>query len=177
VPIIALSFLAFVFAPQSYTAAAPYVIASILGAACFSLVPVALEFVAEVTHPVGPEISSTLCWTGGQLGGGIAIVVMDALKAGNDADPPENMYRSLVFQAVWACLVVPVPLCLGLFGRAEEVKSRRVEEDVGNGGSGGGGVGETGRGRIEEEEEENGEEEREGNERDEGTSWLLQGQS
>ena len=146
-PLIALSFLAFVFAPQTHTITAPYIVASILGAACFSLVPVALEFVAEVTHPVGPEISSTLCWTGGQLGGGLAIVIMDALKAGPDASPPENMYRSLVFQAVLACIVVPVPLCLGLFGRADKVRSRRVEEDSLNA------AGEIGTGLLEDEVE------------------------
>lgn len=49
VPIIALSYLAFVFAPQTRTLVAPYVIASILGAASFSLVPIALEYLVEVT--------------------------------------------------------------------------------------------------------------------------------
>ncbi|OCL08332.1 MFS general substrate transporter [Glonium stellatum] len=128
VPMIALSYLAFVFAPETRSLAAPYVIASILGAASFSLVPIALEYLVEVTWPASPEVGSTICWAGGQLLGGIFIVIMNALKEGNvdtvtggdgkgqgSGDrPPGNMRRSLVFQAVVACAIVPLPLALGV---------------------------------------------------------------
>ena len=127
VPIIALSYFAFIWAPQARTAAAPYVIASLLGASSFSLVPIALEFVVEIVHPVSPEITSVVCWTGGQLFGAVFLLIMDTLKNDGREKPPYGMKRALVFEAVVALLVVPLPLCLGLFGR--KVKSRRLEAD------------------------------------------------
>jgi sugar phosphate permease len=112
VPIIALSYLAFIWAPGTRSLAAPFVILAVLGAASFSLVPVALEWLVEVTWPVGPEAGSTICWAGGQLLGGIFIVLSDALKAGKDASPPFTMSRALVFQAVVAAAAVPCALAL-----------------------------------------------------------------
>ncbi|KAL9631830.1 MAG: hypothetical protein Q9164_005677 [Protoblastenia rupestris] len=128
VPVIALNYIAFIWAPGTRTAAAPYIILSILGAASFSLVPIALEFLVEVTFPVGPEASSTVCWAGGQLLGGVFIVVSDELKAGSGADPPRNMGRALVFQAVVAVAVVPCVLVLGWVG---DVGRGRLEVDKG----------------------------------------------
>ena len=113
VPIIAACYLAFIWAPGARTAVAPYIICSVLGAASFSLVPVALEWLVEVTWPVGPELGSVACWTGGQLLGGIFIVVSDALEDGPNGDPPFNMKRALVFQAVVACIIVPSAMVLG----------------------------------------------------------------
>lgn len=103
--------MAFTFAPPTRNIAAPYVIASVLGAASFALVPVVLEALVEVTWPVGAEVGSTACWTGGQALGGVFIVVMDALQ-----DAEGRMGRALVFLAVVCCLVAPLPLCLGYFG-------------------------------------------------------------
>ncbi|KAL8691741.1 MAG: hypothetical protein Q9218_003112, partial [Villophora microphyllina] len=60
VPVIALSYLAFIWAPGTRTVPAPYIICAILGAASFSLVPVALEWGVEVTWPAGPEAGSTI---------------------------------------------------------------------------------------------------------------------
>lgn len=129
VPVIAIAYLAFVFAPPTRSVVAPYVILSVLGAASFSLVPVALEFLVEVTYPVGPEVGSCVCWAGGQLLGGVFIVVSDALKAGEEGVPAFNMKRTLVFQAVLACVVVPAPMLLGWWGG--EVVGRRGEVDKG----------------------------------------------
>ena len=91
--------------------------------------PVALEFLVEITYPVGPEVGSVVCWAGGQLFGGVFIVVSDALKASRDADPPFNMTRTLVFQAVLALAVVPAPICLGWIGG--KVVGKRAEVDKG----------------------------------------------
>lgn len=138
VPIIALSYLAFTWAPQARSEIAIYVILAILGASSFSLMPVALEYVIEVTHPVSPEVTSTICWTGGQLLGGVFIIISGELRAPGKTDgseddgttrPPANMYNALVFQTVLALLVVPLPMCLGLFGRAHGVRLRRVQSD------------------------------------------------
>lgn len=132
VPIIAVSYLAFVWMPETHDSgglAGPYVVLAVLGAASFTLVPVAVEFLVEVTHPVSPEVTSTLSWSGGQLLGGIFIIISDALRAGDDSSPPRNMKKSLIFTAVIALATVPLPLCLGLFGRSEKIKLRRVQSD------------------------------------------------
>ena len=131
VPIIAVSYLIFIFAPATNSLAYVFVVCALLGAASFGLVPVALEFLVEMHYPLGPELGSSLCWCGGQLLGGIFIVIMDALKAGDNADPPNNMRKALWFQAIIGMLVMPVPLCLGMFGRKAYVRSKRWEADRG----------------------------------------------
>ncbi|KAK6606916.1 major facilitator superfamily protein [Botrytis cinerea] len=76
IPILGICYLAFTWAPQTRSLAAIYAILSILGAASFSLVPVALEYLIEITHPVSPEVTSTICWSGGGVGvGGGAVAV------------------------------------------------------------------------------------------------------
>lgn len=125
IPLVAVCYLIYVFAPPTHSLGFVYVISALLGAASFGLVPVVLEYLVEVMYPLGPEVGSTICWTGGQLLGGIFIVIEDALKGGEGAHPPRNMHRALVFQAVLAAVAVPLPLCLGLFGR--QVRHRRLE--------------------------------------------------
>lgn len=129
IPITAVSYLIFIWMPATRDIAGPYVVLAILGASSFSLVPVASELLVELTHPVSPEVTSTLAWSGGQLLGAIFIIVSDALKDGPGANPPNNMTRALIFQAVIALAIMPVPLCLGLFGRGDKVRLRRVETD------------------------------------------------
>ncbi|PMD22149.1 MFS general substrate transporter [Hyaloscypha hepaticicola] len=138
VPIVAISYLAFTWAPQTRSIAAPYAILSILGAASFSLVPVVLEYLIELTHPVSPEVTSTICWSGGQFLGAIFILASDALRAPGKNDgtadnhttrPPGNMWKALILQTVIAMVVVPLPLALGCCGRVRKVRMRRVEAD------------------------------------------------
>lgn len=117
VPTVAAMYLAFIFAPATRAVAAPYAIAAVLGAASFGLVPLALDLLVEVTYPVGPEVSSSLCWAGGQLFGAVFILVMDALRGGGwEGEPQGSAKGGLVFLAVLAWVVVPAPMCLGYFG-------------------------------------------------------------
>ena len=70
-----MAYLVFLFAPPTRSEVFVYIILGLLGASSFALLPVALEYVVEVTFPVGPEVSSVLMWTVGQLlGGGLEIV-------------------------------------------------------------------------------------------------------
>jgi cyanate permease len=136
VPLIGLCYLVFVWMPATAGLAGPYLVMAVLGAASFSLVPVALEFLVELTHPISPAVTSTLAWSGGQLLGGVFIIICGALRKGPDeGDPPGNMRDGLVFMAVIAVVTVPVPLCLGLFGRGDGLALRRVraDEEVRNG--------------------------------------------
>ncbi|EMD68162.1 hypothetical protein COCSADRAFT_33125 [Bipolaris sorokiniana ND90Pr] len=151
-PLVAIAYLAFIWAPQTRTIAAPYILSAALGAASFSLLPVALEFLVEITFPASPEVSSTICWVGGQIIGAVIIIVMDALKDSRPVDlelvrklgrgtqgsvgdrPPGNMFNALVFQAVLALAVLPLPLALGWkrvgLGVTEGRLSRDVDGDV-----------------------------------------------
>jgi MFS transporter, FLVCR family, MFS-domain-containing protein 7 len=78
----------------------------------------------EITYPVSPEITSTICWVGGQLLGAIFIIIMDALKGSWAGEPQESMKPALVFEAVVAAAAVPLPLCLGLWGLKSQHKGR-----------------------------------------------------
>jgi MFS family permease len=132
VPLVGLCYLVFVWMPGTRPAAGvagPYVVMAVLGAASFSLLPVAVEYLVELTHPVSPAVTSTLAWSGGQLLGGVFIVISGALRAGDDAEPPGNMRNALIFAAVLALVAVPLGLCLGLFGRKEKLQLRRVRSD------------------------------------------------
>lgn len=129
VPLIGLSYLVFIWMPATRDLAGPYVVLSILGAASFSLLPVGLEFLCELGHPMSPEVTSTIAWGGGQLLGGLFIIISDALKAGPEASPPDNMDNTLIFTAVVALAAVPLPMCLGLFGRKDKLAMRRVTSD------------------------------------------------
>ncbi|KAL1854084.1 hypothetical protein VTK73DRAFT_8806 [Phialemonium thermophilum] len=129
VPIIALCYLVFIWMPPTRSIAGPYVVLAVLGAASFSLVPVVVECLVELTHPISPEVTSTIAWSGGQLLGGCFIVISNALKAGPHADPPRNMHHALIFTAVLALVVLPLPMSLGLFGRRDRVVLKRVHSD------------------------------------------------
>jgi MFS transporter, FLVCR family, MFS-domain-containing protein 7 len=120
VPIVAASYLAFVFAPSTRDAVAPDVILALLGGSSFAILPVTLEYVVEVTFPIGPEVTSTIFWTAGQLLGGIFLIVMSARKDEEGTPdpknnyPPGNMQRALLFQAIICCLTAVIPMGLGL---------------------------------------------------------------
>lgn len=132
VPLIAISYLIFIFAPPTKSIPYVYVVCALLGAASFGLVPVVLEFLVEILHPLSPSVGSSICWSGGQLLGGVFVVIMDALKAGNSAKPANNMHRALVFQAVVSMLIMPLPLFLGMFGRKGMIRLKRWEAEKAN---------------------------------------------
>ncbi|GAB7350386.1 hypothetical protein MBLNU459_g1008t1 [Dothideomycetes sp. NU459] len=118
VPLIAIGYMIFIWAPGTKSDAAPYVVCALIGASSFSLLPCALEYLVEITHPVSPEVSSTICWAGGQLLGAIFIIIMGALKDGWTGQPKGTMKRALVFEAVLCWLAVPFALAIGHFGRS-----------------------------------------------------------
>jgi FLVCR family MFS transporter 7 len=136
IPLVAIGYLVLLFAPPTRSEVFVYIILGVLGAASFSVLPVALEYVVEVTFPVGPEVSSVLLWTGGQLLGGIFTIIMTALKDNDATDPkgnspPGNMRRALIFQAVIACIAAVLPMGLGLkiFGLDGDARRRMAVDD------------------------------------------------
>ncbi|RKK21284.1 hypothetical protein BFJ66_g17417 [Fusarium oxysporum f. sp. cepae] len=129
-PIAGVCYLAFIWMPQTGSVVGPYVVLAILGAASFSLLPIALELLIEWSHPVSPEVTSTIAWSGSQLLGAVFIIVSDALRADHNDNPPDNMKHALIFQAVLALVVVPLPLSVGLFGRQNKIVMRRSMIDT-----------------------------------------------
>jgi hypothetical protein len=131
VPIVAATYIGLIFAPGSSAGIAPsYVVMALLGASSFTLLPIVLEFLAEITYPLSPEIGSTICWTGGQLLGAFFILIQDALKMGVGARVPGDMRNALVFAAVVAVVAAPFPLTIGLFGRVVEKRRWIVDSGV-----------------------------------------------
>ncbi len=95
--------------------------------------PVALEWAVEITYPAGPEAGSTICWSGGQVLGGVFIVISDALKEDQGkGDPKGNMGKALVFMAVVAVGAVPCVMFLGRVGERGR-REGRLEVDKGVG--------------------------------------------
>lgn len=130
VPLIAIGYLILIFSPETQTVAAPYIACAVLGAASFSLLPCALEYLVEITYPVSPEISSTICWTGGQALGAIFILSMDALKGGLRDQPRDTMKRALIFQAVISWAAVPCIFALSYLNKDSIKLGRRGAEHV-----------------------------------------------
>lgn len=106
VPFIAACYIGTIFmATESQQLVGPYLVCALLGAISFSLLPVFLEWNQEQTSPVDPGVSSSLLWIGGQFWGAIFIIVMNALRYPPDqGNPPENMKRALIFEAVITCV-------------------------------------------------------------------------
>ncbi|OBZ88572.1 hypothetical protein A0J61_03374, partial [Choanephora cucurbitarum] len=77
---------------------------SLNGFFAYALFPVCLEFVCEISYPVPESIASSLLWafsTGLML---IFSVLIDSLRAGPDADPPNNMKLSMIVVAIIVAL-------------------------------------------------------------------------
>jgi FLVCR family MFS transporter 7 len=129
VPLIAIGYVLLIFMPETRTVAGPFITCALLGAASFSLLPCALEYLVEITYPASPEVSSTICWTGGQLLGAIFILLMDALKGGLSSQPKDSMKRALIFQAVVSCVAVPCVFVLSWLGKESIGLGRRDAEN------------------------------------------------
>ncbi|RVD82966.1 uncharacterized protein DFL_007373 [Arthrobotrys flagrans] len=129
VPIISICYIGIIFAPTSRSLAPPYIVLAFLGAASFSLLPLSLEFVVEITHPVSPEITSTILWSGGQLLGAAFILSMTALTDSGTG----NMRRALIFQAIISCIAAIAALGIGWGTRVVHVQARRIALDKSEG--------------------------------------------
>jgi MFS family permease len=116
VPVLAICYTALIFMPGTESAAGPYIICALLGAASFSLLPMTLELLTITTFPVSPEVSSVVAWTAGQILGAIFVVVMKAMESnGYDDEPPGSLKAALIFQAAIAWIGVPLSLLLGVW--------------------------------------------------------------
>jgi MFS transporter, FLVCR family, MFS-domain-containing protein 7 len=120
--LVSICYLAFIWVIRPNAYAGICVLCAVLGAASFSLLPLALELAVEFTHPVPPEVSSAIYWIGGQFLGGIFIIIMNALRD-DEGSPPENMTGALIFEAVIAWVAVPWFYFI-------KAKRRRLDVDI-----------------------------------------------
>lgn len=125
IPLLAMLYLLFLWAPSSGSIIFVDICAGLIGALSFSLLPIGLEFVADVTHPIAVELSSTTFWAGGQLLGGILMICVGSLKASSTDKVPNSLDKGLVIHAGFAAFAMPFAIALGFFGRQEAVLVRR----------------------------------------------------
>ena len=104
--LVSICYLVFIWVIRPSAYAGICVLCALLGAASFSLLPLALELSVELTHPVPPEVSASIYWIGGEFLGGIFIIIMNALRD-DDGVPKDNMTKALIFEGVVACVAVP----------------------------------------------------------------------
>ncbi|WWC63800.1 uncharacterized protein I303_106405 [Kwoniella dejecticola CBS 10117] len=125
--IICASYILFIFVPKSGKLVGPAIISALVGSASFILLPLALELLADTTWPIGPEVSSTICWSISQLAGGILLISMTALKgnAGDKKEPDKSMFRAMILQAIICVAVAPLALCLGYWGTGTSAKDKK----------------------------------------------------
>lgn len=133
IPLISICYLILVFIPQTRSFAAACILMALIGGSSFALLPCALEYLVEITFPVSPEASSVTAWAGGQLFGGLFIIIMTALKGGfahppTRDQPPLSMIRALVFQAVLCIVVLPAGFLIGYKVSPESQRRRLVKE-------------------------------------------------
>ncbi|KAI8342158.1 major facilitator superfamily domain-containing protein [Chlamydoabsidia padenii] len=75
----------------------------------YGIFPVMLEFCCEVTYPVPESISSCLIWSLVTAFMLVFSVMIDSLRAGPDANPPNNMTNSIIAMTVISAICfVPV---------------------------------------------------------------------
>lgn len=99
-PITVFTYVIFIFdlLPNSF---ATVIIACILnGFFSYALFPIYLELASELTYPVSESISSCIIWTLCTVTLLIFTIIIDALRAGPDANPPSNMNTSMIVVAV-----------------------------------------------------------------------------
>lgn len=86
------------------------------------MLPVGLELASDLTRSA--EGSSAILWFMGNLLSIAFVLVMDALRAGADADPPMNMHRGLIFNGAF----VLASALLILLIKGEQVRKTLDEE-------------------------------------------------
>ncbi|CED82404.1 Permease of the major facilitator superfamily [Phaffia rhodozyma] len=96
--IIAFANLGFLFAVKPDNVIGIVALFCLMGGGAFSLLAIGLELGAEVTRQ--PDTSSSAFYWVSSLFTFVCINIMDALRAGPEANPPYNMKNSLIFEVV-----------------------------------------------------------------------------
>ncbi|KAJ3570015.1 hypothetical protein NP233_g4678 [Leucocoprinus birnbaumii] len=124
VPCVAVSWLSLIWATKPNNEAGLFVVMTIIGVCSITMLPVGLELACEVTR--NADGSSAILWFTGNLFGVVFILVQGALRASDDATPPLNMHRALIFNASFIMVA-----CSSIFLiRGKQVRKRADEEKL-----------------------------------------------
>ncbi|RKK27130.1 hypothetical protein BFJ68_g16535 [Fusarium oxysporum] len=117
-------FLAFVWVPPSGSIAFLYSICVVISIGVVGSGPIAVEFVAEVVYPLGPELAIAIMWAMGQLLGGVLTI-----GEGYMTDNSGGLQHGVYLQTVLALCCLPFTLSLGLLGRHHHVQLKRTRAE------------------------------------------------
>ncbi|CAE6494797.1 unnamed protein product [Rhizoctonia solani] len=121
VPLLAASYVALIWDVRANNFSGLYVVMVVIGVASFTLLPVALEISCEVTRSA--ETSSAVLWFAGNLLSVVIVLSMDALKDDSpDANPPSNMFKSLIFQGCFVAVIA-----ISVFGLKGQQTRRELD--------------------------------------------------
>jgi hypothetical protein len=120
----ATAYVALPFIPQLQSLSAVFVVYGFLGAACIASQPAILEIQASWTHPVSPEFSSFVCWSGARvIAAAWTFIVGSALVLDEPqyGQPKGSLSLGLIFMAVATCVCIPAAE-LTAFGSLRETR-------------------------------------------------------
>ncbi|KAH9993244.1 hypothetical protein BJV77DRAFT_999502 [Russula vinacea] len=111
-PIIGVAWLSLIWAVKPHNVAALFAIFIVIGVCSITLLPVAIELGVEMTR--NPDGSSA--------------VMQGALRASHEANPPQNMHRTIIFNGVWLSIVAVLVFFLQGKQTRRELDERMYEE-------------------------------------------------
>jgi len=127
-PIVGAGWLSLIWAVKPNDTGALFAVMAIIGAASLIMLPVVLELAVELTR--NADGSSAMLWFSGNLFAIMYVLVANALRASESANPPLNMHRALIFQASLLCgFIALIPFIRG------KQRRREMDERVNQGGA------------------------------------------
>ncbi|KIX09160.1 uncharacterized protein Z518_00238 [Rhinocladiella mackenziei CBS 650.93] len=122
----AICFIGYIWVPPSGNVAAVFAMSILIGICCTGGLAITMEALAEILYPIPAEFTASIAWSVGNFLGAIFLFIMDALRAGPNANPPFNMQDALYCQAALGIVFILLPInLLGWFGRKDKVRYRR----------------------------------------------------
>ncbi|PVH68521.1 MFS general substrate transporter [Cadophora sp. DSE1049] len=116
----AVSYILLIWVPPSESRSFLFGQCALLSIAIIGPSPINLEFITEILYPLRVEYAISIMWAGGQLLGGCLIIASGYMFDSQGTNMPA------VYMCVGlSCAVVPLPLCLGMFGRKGKVTMNR----------------------------------------------------
>jgi len=122
VSIIGVLWLSLVWAVKPNNTAALFAIMALLGICTITMLPIGLELGCELTR--NADGSSAVVWFLGNLLGVVFVLVEGALRGGQNASPPLNMHRALIFTGSWTMVAAG-----SVFFLKGAQKRRAIDED------------------------------------------------
>ncbi|KIP11082.1 hypothetical protein PHLGIDRAFT_64606 [Phlebiopsis gigantea 11061_1 CR5-6] len=131
IPILGAIWLGLIWAVKPGDTGALFAMVAIIGACSIPLVPVAIELTAEITRNASGG-TAVLVFAANAMTV-VCVLVEGALRAGPNANPPNNTHRAIIFQGVLVMSLVPT--IFGLKGKQarremDERKNAEVEQAI-----------------------------------------------